>query len=200
MLRRNRYLLQGLAAGVVAVAAMVVPGVSAMASSPLGTGPVCDREVPDQICLSVDGTTGDPVYGKDFSSDNQEKTTVAAALVCDGTDVVDGGNSVNCPFQEGTGLNSQYDGDTIVQMYNTHENDLWYIANQNGIYQEPQGTGYLWVLAPISKGSQIYYLVNVAVSGQNSQPWFACSQGGANHAIFISSYFQGGGQCEWTTP
>lgn len=203
MIRRKRSVLPGLAVAVVAVAAMLAPAGPAMASSPLGTGPVCDREVPYEICLSADGIKGDNVLGQYFSTGNKEKTTVAAALVCDGTDVVDGGNSGNCPFQEGSGMNAKYHADLIVQMYNTSENDLWYIGDVSGnsISQEPKGTGYMWVLAPISAGSNIYYLVNVGASGSISEPVFACANpGGGGWEILLRTQFAGGGQCEWATP
>lgn len=198
----RRPVLAGVVTACVSVALVLVSAVPAMAS-PLGTGPVCDDESPYQICLSANGTEGNNVYGKTYSTDKEEHTTVAAANVCAGTDVVDGGNTT-CPFAQGSGhLNDKYQGDTIVQMYNSDENNMYYLGYEgtgaDGMVQGKKGTGYMWVLAPVSQGSSKYYLINVAISGDNQAPWFACSFG-ANQAVLLSSSFLGGGACEWSFP
>jgi hypothetical protein len=199
---RHRALARVIAVGV-SVVLLLAQTVPAMAS-PLGTGPVCDHESPYQICFSANGVSGNYVYGKTFSTDHEENTTVAAANVCNGTDVVDGGGTT-CPFaQGGDRLNNKYSGDLIVQMYNSDENNMYYLGNANktSTVQGPQGTGYLWVLAPISPGSTTYYLINVAVSSSitpGPSPFFACSHG-ADLVLFIDNAFQGDGACEWSFP
>jgi hypothetical protein len=117
--------------------------------SPLGSGPVCDAEA-TQLCLSANGNDGIYLYSKTYSDDNQEDTTVAAANVCGGTDIVDG-NGTNCPFKNGSGMNTLYAGDLIVSMQNKPENNMWYVEDATDVIQSStggSGSGYEWCWLP----------------------------------------------------
>jgi hypothetical protein len=90
---------------------------------------VRDRESPYQICLSAHGTSGHGVAREHYSTDNQERTTVAAANVCGECRCLDGG-SATWPFSQESGhLNDKYKNDIIIQMYNTAENLLYYLGD-----------------------------------------------------------------------
>jgi hypothetical protein len=198
-----RFRKTALAGATTVAAVMVLTLISAAPAlaSPLGTGPVCDRESPYQMCLSANGTDGDNVYAKAYSTDKEENTTVTAANVCGGTDVVNGASTV-CPFMAGSGkLNTEYHGDLIVQLHNTSENNVYYlgIGDSLNMFQGAKGTGYLWVLDPISKGSSTYYLVNVASSSTNQTTELGCSTGPDNSVVVSPVYFPGG-FCTWVFP
>jgi hypothetical protein len=189
-------------------AAVLAPSGAAMAvPSPLGTYPVCDGSAA-QLCLSANGTLNYEVFGKYAQAgDNQEETTVSAANVCGNTDVVDG-NGSNCPFVNGSGFNTAYAGDLIVQLHNTYENNRYFLAtDQDGIgspgaYAMQQGaqgdTGYEWVLAPAGTAGW-FYLISVYLSDGNGTEQHACTGGVAdpNSTIYLSSNWASDGSCKF---
>jgi hypothetical protein len=179
-----------------ALPAMARPLVPAITNSPLGTDPVCDNETPYQVCLSANGTSGDFVYGKVLDSGSrQQHTTVSAALVRGGTDVVDG-NGTNCPFKSGLGLNAKYGqrGDIIIDMHNSDENGVYYLGTNAGFEDIVQGAsagaGHEYVLD--SAGGGFYYLINVSVSNTDGQAIFACSQGPNSFILLTGDFLRRG--------
>jgi len=175
-----------------------IPAASAT-GSPFGTYRVCNATVQD-LCMSVDGTEGHDVYAELPDSSNKEKTTVTAANVCSGTDKVNGPGA--CPFNNGSGLNTKYNGDLIVQMHNTYENNVYYLGesvavpNPNLIVQGDQGAaGYEWVLAPVTGNPGYYYLINVHVSDVNGTSEWACTN--LENPVEVTAVFLGDGYCEF---
>lgn len=200
----RKSLLAGFAAAVMSAAILVVAAPPAWSSTgPIGTAPVCDHETsPYQICLYVNGTEGHPVYGKYLNNTwAGEQTSVAPALVCNGTDAVDGGGG-NCPFKVGSGLNAKYSGDIIVYMYNAYKNDMYYNlltlypANNGAMVQGSQPDGDLLVLDP--DGSS-YHIVNVTLSDSEGTSERVCSSG-LDQPIAIQPTWAGGGACTWSFP
>lgn len=190
-----------------AATALVPSGAAMAVPSPLGTEPVCDGTI-STLCLSVNGTTGDLVYGKYLQAgDNQEATTVSAANVCGSTDVVDG-NGSNCPFVSGSGFNTQYAGDLVVRLHNTDENNVYMIGHafdgignqyDYGMEQGAEGdTGNEWVLAPAGTAGW-YYLINVYLSGANGTEQHACTAGhlDPNGNMYVASTWASDGSCKF---
>jgi hypothetical protein len=191
----RKALLAGVAAALMGVTMAVAP--ASAVDSPLGSGPVCDAEA-TQLCLSAnaDNGNGTYVYSKTYSDDNEEDTTVAAANVCGGTDIVDG-NGTNCPFKSGSGMNTTYKNDLIIQMYNVPENHNWYIEDASVVIQDPtnQDGGYLWVLAPSGDGN--YNIISVADSNGGTE-YHICS-GPDDGLVELTYMWSGDGSCEFVT-
>lgn len=101
-----------------AVAVLGVPGVA----SADGTGQFCTSGDP---CVSMNGTTGNLVYGKSPTPDNQQDTAVTGYLVCthggQPSEYVQSktrtGDTTNCPFADHT-LDQDLVGDEIVLIDN----------------------------------------------------------------------------------
>jgi hypothetical protein len=193
----RRSLLAAAAAAVMTAATLALPALPASASSPLGTTNICDQQS-TPLCLSANGTIGNWVYGKTYANDHEQATTVAAANVCGGTDVVDG-NHTNCPFVVGSGYNNQFRNDVIVQIYNAQEGPVWYTSGISTGMRQAGGadSGYLWVLSPAADGN--YVLVNVLDTNANPFQAQACAQS-ANQPITVQDTWSGGGACTWTLP
>ncbi len=153
--------------------------------------------------MSADGTAGDAVTAQLSQPVDNEKNTIAGAYVCGGTDVVDG-NTTNCPFADGSGLNTLYEGYPIIQLYSqTHSDDayLYCQAATDYICQGSMGaTGYEWV--EVDSGNDLcyldcQYLINVRASDDNDASYHACDDGVVGDSIHIQSTWAGQGQCEW---
>ena len=189
------------AAALTLVATALAAAPASAATSPIGTGEICTSH---NICLSANGNSGDFVFGKTMGADpNEENIFMGNPDVCGNTDKVDGDNT-NCPFADGSGMNTKYSGDFIVGLNNISfvpPGDLGVSFFSDGallIQSQTRTTGGMWVLAPVVAGGNTYYLVNVNESNSGT-PTFACTQG-VNQEIELTTIFPGNGACEWILP
>jgi len=183
-------LLAGLAATVAGVAVIGVPGIA----SADGKGVFCDNGA---NCMSMNGTKGDRVYGKEYQKDQQETTNVlgyggclhagAASIYVQAVGFH--GDTTNCPFTV-KALDQLYKGDEIVKIYNY--NGAEYVTDVGGILrQEPPGSGQEFIQTTYGG------YVNVLASDANSteadpESWAMCGTG-LNNPVTISA----SNACTW---
>jgi hypothetical protein len=172
-----------------AVAALVVPGV-AQAD---GTGDFCNSNG-SGLCVSMNGTQGDLVYGKTPAIDQEQDTVVAAYPAC-----FHGGqpsiyvqaltrpaDEENCPFTD-VKLDQLYVGEEIVTIDN--DPNITYAQGTAAgqlVQAAVNGSGELFI-----KDANVY--VQVSRSDSQQESMYMCAAG-VNKALTLLSSQAG---CAW---
>lgn len=144
---------------------------------------VCDL-ASTQLCMRGFDGEGQPVTGAasgDGSHLNMDE--MVATQNCNNGKVSDGsaGEGPPCPWASGSGLNHQFNNDSIVLLLN-HANAKRYAAFVEpsgwGVIEESGGSGELWVQqGDLSGLAPNAVFVNVEVSGQKGQAYIICTDG-----------------------
>lgn len=191
---RGRILLGVGLAAVLAAAVLAAP-TAAWAD---GTGHFCDVQ---GLCMSMNGTIGDKVYGKDrMSGDRQEEIEVGGDPTCthngQPSEYVQWadhyGATENCPFST-VMFDKMYHGDEIALITSdAFSNDYVQAKTKTGEVYQANGTatGEDWIMVP-----GVLY-VNVAGTDASGAPDYLCSNGEDN-ALIIST---GAAECTWSGP
>lgn len=153
-----------------------------------GTGHYCTTGS-GALCLSTDGTSGNPVYTRTQANSSQS-TTVGHNVCVNGsgnpTDTVQTGQGTDgpsCPFNNGSGFNLTYDGREIVHFENSA--GLCFQANafSDELAQKAcSATGTDYVRA----GTDPYPYVNVHATNGASIANYIATTGTAGDQAFLT--------------
>jgi hypothetical protein len=195
-----------------ATARVALHQVAASPDTGFNNDSLCDFEFENPggltLCMSgYDGNDG-PVNG--VSSGDHEHLDMDEGVDSDcGGTVQDGakGQGAPCPFADGSGLNTHFDGKSIVQLLN-HQNGMNYAASGSGpanwgVIEENGGNGQLWVqVGDLTLGEAGASFVNVYASDREGTPAIICADGNGNQleAVFYTGTLPVpgmGSACNW---
>ena len=178
----------------------VVLAVALLAAAPTaaradGSGHFCDVH---GLCMSMNGTEGDRVYGKLSTNDNQQKITVSGDPTCthngQPSEYVQAighkDDTENCPFST-LKWDKMYAGYEIALITsNAFSNDYAQAKTlTNEVYQaDAAATGEEWIMVP----GGLY--VNVAGTDASGTSDYLCSNGTDNPLIISTAAFE----CTWS--
>jgi hypothetical protein len=153
---------------------------------------VCNIQSPSLCMNGYDGNGG--AVKADYLNPGSDPQVVDVTPLsnCGGT------VTYSCPFKLGSGLNTQYYGDSIVSITNV-ANDMTYRSDSSGdgmVEAAGGGNGQVWVqnddLGGSHPGAQ---LINVYASDLLGNSAWACTEGQGSQ-IAVSTTYQGA-NCAW---
>jgi hypothetical protein len=145
------------------------------------------------LCLNLKNglnDIGQPyiTWANDHDDNEQLNSDLNEQNIC-GNDVV----SETCPFTKGSGLNSQFDNDPIVELYDADTNGC--VGSSDDVYttnQDCNGDGTVW----IDSG---YSFINRAASDDENTAAYLCSTGTEGSSAVIQTNWESG-YCQWAQP
>jgi hypothetical protein len=189
----------GFAAAVPASAsASVTPTVHASAVTPAAAGAVelCDHES-TVLCMAGHDGAGGLITAKPFATGVAE----AVKITPDTNECTNGRVTANCPFTVGSGLNTKYFNDFIVQIQNAN-NMLFYRSDGAHVLEQATGDGQLWVEGnghPLgNQPPSTMPFVNINDSNAIGSAVGACTNGNGADLLELSlSIAPSAADCSW---